>query len=137
MERDSEDSMTSILIAFCASGVLAMIATWCAVDLYPASRDDVANAFLGFSFVMFLDAFFIYNLVVPEFRKGHHIEASKWLVGSILVGLVVAAVVGGGIFFLIRWGVDDTWLVGILWVVSPAFSLVRAWKRRRSRRAPA
>ena len=137
MERESEGCMPFILIAFCASGVLAMIATWYAVELYPASSDDVANAFLGFSFVIFLDAFFIYHLIVPEFRKGHRLEATKWLVGSILVGLLVATVVGGGIFFLTRWGVDDPWFVGILVVIALIPSLVRAWKRWRSRRVSA
>jgi hypothetical protein len=137
VDRDSEGCIPFSLIAFCASGVLAMIATWCAVELYPASSDDAAQAFLGFSFVMFLDAFFIYRLIVPEFRKGHRIVATKWLVGSILLGLLVAAVVGGGIFCLTRWGPDDPWFVGILVFLALGFigSLVRSWKRWRSRRA--
>lgn len=138
MESDSDGCISFGLIVVCVAGVLAMIVTWVLVARYPIPNDDATHlGLLGFFFVMFLDAFFIYRLILPEFRKGDRIEAAKWLVGMIALGLLVAAVVGS-LLWLTRWIPDEPWTNWILWLLLALVfipDIVRLWKKRRSRRA--
>ena len=139
MANDPDGCISFALLSVCVSGVLAMIATWFLVARFPIPDDDaIYGGLLGFLFVVFLDAFLIYGLILPEFRKGRRMEATRWLVGLILAGLLAATVVGAFPWFTSRFIPDGPWLDWILWsllVLSFAPDILRIWKRWRSRRA--
>lgn len=129
------------LIAIFVSFLLAMIATLflVAYDPVPIPNDDAIHlGLLGFSFIVFLDFFLIYRLAGNKIRNGQSLAAAKRLVGLILLGLLVASLVG-----LLPWALR--WLIAyfpwipvllrvFFWLIIAA-ELIWVWKVRRARRS--
>ncbi|MEA2559651.1 MAG: hypothetical protein QOH06_1155 [Acidobacteriota bacterium] len=124
--QGTSDGLDLILVAVSVSGVLAMVATWLLVAYYPIPDDEaVYLGLLGFFFVVSLDVFLIYHRVGSEVRQGQGIAAVKTSVSLILLGLLVASVVGSLPWLLSRLLAALPWVqeiplskLLILWLVA-------------------
>ena len=132
--QGNSDGLGLALAAVSVSGVLAMVATWLLVAYYPIPDDEaVYLGLLGFFFVVFLDVFLLYYLVGSEVRRGQGIAAVKTSVRLILLGLLVASVVGSLPWLLSRliaalpWAQEIPWSsLLVLWLVAHDL-----WRRRK------
>lgn len=140
--RHSPEWLDFGLIAIFVSGVLAMVSTWFLVAYYPAPTDDAIHlGLLGFFFVVFFDFFLIYRRAGAEIRKGQSLAAAKWSVGLILLGLLVASLVGFLPWLFRRLITYYPWIPVLLrvlfWLMIVAELVgVWGWKVRRARRSP-
>jgi hypothetical protein len=137
--RDSPDWLGFGLIAVFVAGVLAMVATWFLVARYPIPDDEAIHlGVLGFLFIILLDLFLIYHLVGPKIRQGRRMLAIKWFVSLVLLGLLVASVVGS-LPWLVRRLIDAVpWLPNIFWGLLLLWSVantIALWRKRRARKA--
>jgi len=126
------------LVAIGVSGVLAMVATWFLVDLYPIPDDDAIHlGVLIFCFVVFFDVLLIYRIARSEIRQGQRMGAVKWAAGLILLGLPVAAAAGSLPWLLDRLYAALPWMSGIHWGLLLAWLAIANvfWQRRRARKA--
>jgi hypothetical protein len=133
--KGSFDGLGLFLVAVSVAGVLAMVATWLLVAYYPIPDDEaIYLGLLGFFFVVVLDFFLIYYLVGPEVRKGQRISAVKTSVSLILLGLLVASVVGSLPWLLSRLIAAIPWVREIPWSTLLILWLVAhdVWRRRRT-----
>lgn len=130
----SSDGLGLFLGAVSVAGVLAMVATWLFVAYYPIPDDEaIYLGVLGFFFVVLLGFFLIYHLAGPEVRKGQRIAAVKTSVSLILLGLLVAAVVGSLPWLLSRLIAAIPWVREIPWSTLLVLWLVAhdLWRRRK------
>ena len=132
--QGASDGLGLVLTAVSVAGVLAMVATWLLVAYYPIPDDEaVYLGLLGFCFVVFLDVFLIYHLVGSEVRQGQGIAAVKTSVSLILLGLLVASVVGSLPWLLSRLIATLPWVQEIPWSSLLVLWLVAydLWRRRK------
>lgn len=116
--RSTSHELGLFLTAVSVAGVLAMAATWLLVAYSPIPDDEAIDlGLLLFFFVVFLDAFLIYHLVGSEIRKGQSIAAVKTSVSLILLGLLVASLVGSLPWLLSRLIAALPWMQEIPWTV--------------------
>lgn len=132
--QSTSDGLGLFLTAVSVAGVLAMVATWLLVAYYPIPDDEaIYLGSLGFFFVVFLDVFLVYHLVGSEVRQGQSIAAVKTSVGLILLGLLVASLVGSLPWLLSRLIAALPWVQEIPWSVLLVLWLIAQdlWRRRK------
>ena len=88
-------------------------------------------------FLVFFDVFLIYRIVSSKIRQGQRMEAVKWAVGCLLLGLLVAAVAGSLPWLLSRLNAALPWVRGTPWALLFASYLIAnsLWLRWRARKA--
>lgn len=95
MKSDFLDPIGFIFPAFLLAIILAVIVTWFVVARFPIPSDAAIElGLLGFFFVVFFDLVFMVRLVVPRFQEGQRAAAAKSAMTFILLGLLVASLVG-------------------------------------------
>ncbi len=116
-----------LLGAVFVSGFLSMVATWFLVKHYPVPDDDaIYFGLLGFLFV----AVFVFCLAGGELAEPK--PAIKRIVSLILVGLLVASVVGSLPWLWSRLIAVLPWMQDIPWNLLPMFWLVYyPWRQRK------
>ena len=132
--QGTSDGLGLFLAAVSVSGVLAMVATWLLVAYSPIPDDEAIDlGLLGFFFVVFLDAFLIYYLAGSKVRQGQSIAAVKTSVSLILLGLLVASLVGSLPWLISRLIAALPWMQEIPWSILPVFWFVAQdlWSRRK------
>ena len=140
-KADPNDPLTFILIAFSLAGFLSMMATAFLSARYPIPDDDaITIGLVGFFLVVFFDLALIYRFVRPEFREGQRIAATKMLATFIVLGLLVAPLVGV-LPWLFRWLINySPWVsrtcraLFVLGLLSQWVWLWRRWRVRKSTR---
>jgi hypothetical protein len=94
---------------------------------------------VGFFLIVFFDIALIYRFVRPEFREGQRIAAAKRLVTFIVLGLLVAPLVGV-LPWLCKWFINySPWVPRIFralfWLLILAEGIRWAWTAWRARRS--
>lgn len=133
------DGLAFLVGAILASGLLALVATWFLVNYSPIPDDDAINyGLIGF-FVVSLVYFFVFQAIADLKRMDPRILVIKKSVRLLLLGLLVASVVGSIPWLWSRLVVAMPWLPNVFWLfvlLSYLPGLIALWKRWRARQAP-
>jgi hypothetical protein len=141
--HDSHDRPDLLLIGILVAGVLAMVATWFVVAYFPIPDDDAIHlGLLGFFFVLVIDVFLVYEDLRDAKLQGQRVPAIRRSVKLLLLGLLVAAIVGSLPWLWFRlWSwltAAMPWLPDILeelLILAFLLNLIAIWRRRRARKA--
>ncbi len=127
------DGLTFLVGAVFASGLLSMVATWFFVNHYPVPDDDAIHyGLLGFFFVaVFVLCLAGWVLAESKLRKGQRIPAIKRIVSLILVGLLVASVVGSLPWLWSRLIAVLPWMRDIPWFLLLVSLSYYPWRLRK------
>ena len=132
------DPLAAGLLAFMATGVLAMVGTWFLVQLPMVPADEgTSMGLLVVLFVLLFGGFVIYRLVAPEFREGRYRKAFFQLACLTLL-LLLAACLAVALPWGLAWLISRSpWigsaLQGLFWLAMSANLIQFFWKSWRTR----